>query len=392
MKKIFILSLLFCIAYNIKAQVTSNLYLKDGTNFKIQKAFDLDNDSISFQLSNKSCIRIAFTDLYKIILCENYARIPDTVQTVTLVTGVKFAATYAVNFSNGTVNLKLSDGEIKNVPIEMISNFQPIESKFFTKESFKPRLSFGVNALFLTSFDKPSAGAEFSVYQKMNDLIDINLFAGYYLGKQNSAAYPQIEHTENNYIPSTKHQYRYSKTIYLDDYDKIDRNGNLYKKMNYVGAKSYFYLLGYDIKNYIGLGLNYYFGEGQTSLHTETKSLEFNRMISVYDSLTNTEDILEEPVIAKTIQTSTFTRKPFTVLNLSYKVKYWLNDKLYLTNEIGLLYGSLKINVDYNQDTYYTYTQSNYYQDETVSNTNYSYKTKVSFNQLYFSVGIYYNR
>jgi hypothetical protein len=162
--------------------------------------------------------------------------------------------------------------------------------------------------------------------------------------------------------------------------------------MYYVGAKAHFYLFGYDIKNYLGLGLNYYLGVGKTSLHTETKSLEFNRMISVYDSLTNTEDIWQEPVIAKTIQTSTFTRKPFTVFNLSYKIKYWLNDKCYLTNEIGFLYGNMKINVDYNQDTYYTYTQGNYYQDETSSNSNYSYKTKVSFNQFYCSVGLYYNR
>jgi hypothetical protein len=384
---------LFCIAYNIKAQVTSNLYLKDGTNFKIQKAFDLDNDSISFQLTNKSCIRISFTDLYKIILCENYARIPDTVQTVTLVTGIKYAATYAVNFNNGTVNLKLSNGEIKNVPIEMISTLHPIESNHFTKEYNKQGFSIGSNALFLAPFNKPAAGFELSAYQRLNNLVDLNLYAGIYLTKINSSAFPELEHLENqNNIPSTKHQYRYGKTLFFDDYDKIVRTGNLCKNMYYVGAKAHFYLFGYDIKNYLGLGLNYYLGVGKTSLHTETKSLEFNRMISVYDSLTNTEDIWQEPVIAKTIQTSTFTRKPFTVFNLSYKIKYWLNDKCYLTNEIGFLYGNMKINVDYNQDTYYTYTQGNYYQDETSSNSNYSYKTKVSFNQFYCSVGLYYNR
>ncbi len=382
---------MFCIAYNIKAQVTSNLYLKDGTNFKIQKGFDLDNDSISFQLQNKSCIRIAFTDLYKIVLCENSAKIPDTLHTVTLVTGFKYAATYAVNFNNGTVNLKLSNGEVKNVPIEMISSIQPIESRYFTKEYNKPGFSIGANALFLSPFDNHAVGFELSAYQRLNDLLDLNLYTGIYLTKVNSSAFPELEHLENNnYIPKTKHQYRYSRTLFFDDYDKIVRTGNLYKNLYFAGAKTHFYLFGYNIKNYLGLGLNYYFGEGKTSLHTETKSLEFNRMISVYDSLSNTEAILDEPVIAKSIQTSTFTRKPFSVLNVSYKIKYWINDKCFLTNEIGLLYGSMKIKIDYYQDTYYTYTQGNYYQDETSSNSKYNYDTKIPFNQIYLSIGVYF--
>jgi hypothetical protein len=383
---------LIILAFNkVFGQTNSNLYLKDGTNFKIQKAFDLDYDSISFQLSNKSCIRIAFTDLYKIILCENYARIPDTVQTVTLVTGIKYAATYAVNFNKGTVNLKLSNGEIKNVPIEMISIFQPIESKNFTKESFKPSLSFGANALFLGPFVNKAAGFEFNACQKVNDLMDINLYAGIYLGKQNSSAYPQLEHTENNYIPMTKHQYKSNRSLSLNDYDKIERNGNLFKSMYYVGAKSYFYLLGYDIKNYLGVGLNYFFGEGNSSLNTATKSIELPREISIYDSLNNTTDYFKEPVIARSMQTSNYTRKAFTVANLSYKIKYWLNDKFYLTNEIGVLLGRMNIKVDYEQNNFYSYIKDNYYQDETASNTNYNYKTKVPFNQVYLNIGLYFN-
>lgn len=391
MKNVVITCLIILAFNKVFGQTNSNLYLKDGTNFKIQKAFDLDYDSISFQLSNKSCIRIAFTDLYKIILCENYARIPDTVQTVTLVTGIKYAATYAVNFNKGTVNLKLSNGEIKNVPIEMISIFQPIESKNFTKESFKPSLSFGANALFLGPFVNKAAGFEFNACQKVNDLMDINLYAGIYLGKQNSSAYPQLEHTENNYIPMTKHQYKSNRSLSLNDYDKIERNGNLFKSMYYVGAKSYFYLLGYDIKNYLGVGLNYFFGEGNSSLNTATKSIELPREISIYDSLNNTTDYFKEPVIARSMQTSNYTRKAFTVANLSYKIKYWLNDKFYLTNEIGVLLGRMNIKVDYEQNNFYSYIKDNYYQDETASNTNYNYKTKVPFNQVYLNIGLYFN-
>lgn len=52
----------------------------------------------------------------------------------------------------------------------------------------------------------------------------------------------------------------------------------------------------------------------------------------------------------------------------------------------------MKINIEYHQDTNYSYTQSSYCQDETESNSNNNFNAKVSFNHDYCILGIYYNR
>jgi hypothetical protein len=376
----------------LKAQINSNIYLKDGTNFTIVKAFNIGNDSISLQLANKTNKRIAIIDLYKIILCRNNVKIPDSITTVVLVTGIKFAAINAFNFSNGTVNLKLTGGEIKNVPIEMIESFTPIDAKFYNVDSGKLNYSFGLHPLCCGPFNKNAPAFEISGLYKVNALLDLNLFVGFSFYKLNSSHFTVLEHLENFHVPQTKNQLAANKALLSKDYESIERKGNLFKNMIYTGAKTYIYFVGLKIKNYVGLGLNYYFGTSQSHLNASTKWIEYERRISVFDSLSNTTDFVEEPVIARSTQNYTFIRKTFALFNVSYKLKYWVSTNCYLTNEIGLLLGRVKMNVNYEQKNEYQYITSNYYKDETSSKLAYSHNTNVPFNQLYLSIGLYFNK
>jgi hypothetical protein len=392
LKYLFSALIIINLSGNLNAQINSNLYLKDGTNFTILKAINLGNDSISIMLENKTSKRVSIINLYKIIMCESYAKIPDTLNTVALVTGVKYAAIYAFNFHKGTVNLKLASGEIKNVPIEMIESFTPVGAKFYNIESGKLNYSFGLHALYSGSLKNNAPAFELSALYKMNALLDLNLFAGIYLIKINSANYTELEHIDNFHIPKTTHQLKANKQLNVNDYARIDRNGNLFKHMTYVGAKAYVYLFGYKFKNYIGLGSNYYFGSSQSLLNAETKWIECERNISVYDSATNKTDEIKEPVFAKSTQNATYTRKAFALFNASYKLRYWVSKNCFMTNEIGMLLGRVKVNVDYQQNNEYQYVSNNHYQDETSSKLVYNYDTKIPFNQLYFSVGLYFNK
>jgi hypothetical protein len=368
------------------------LYLRDGTNFNILKAYDIGNDSISFLLENKTCIRMPVVDVYKIVLCQSYAKIPDSLNTVALVTGIKYAASMAFNFHKGTVNLKLANGEFKNVPIEMIESFTPIDTKLYTKDNGKLNFSYGFHALYASPFGKRVPGIELSALYKLNDLLEANLYAGVFIRRLNSSNFTLLEHLDNFQVPKTTSQLNSNKPLNFNNYESIHRNGYLFKNMTYVGAKIYFYLTGYEIKNYLGLGSNYYFGSNQSSLNAKTKWIEFDRRISVYDSVLNRIDYIEEPVFARSSQNYTYTREAFALFNASYKIKYWISKNCYVTNEIGMLLGRVKVNVLYEQNNEYQYVKTNYYEDETNSNLSYSYDTKIPLNQLYISIGMYFNK
>ena len=147
-------------------------------------------------------------------------------------------------------------------------------------------------------------------------------------------------------------------------------------------------MFGSKIENAAGLGLNCYLGGATSTLVAETDWMFINRTILLTDSTTGLLTNVAEPISAKVNSNTTFKRKTFFNMDWSYQIKYRLNKKLYLVNELGLLLGSASIIKSVEVNAEYKYNNGNIYNDESSFSKQFKSNQKANFEQVYLQVGL----
>lgn len=389
MKNIAIACLLM-LALNVSfAQTNSSIYLKDGSNFDFEIATNFTNDSLSLLFKDQTKMRLSVEEIKKIILYHHYFNHEDTVKTIELNNGIAYAARNAVNFKNGNVHVLLINEEEIIIPLNSIKSFT-VYQEIDKEDTIHPKkISVGLGCSFGTSRDAPRGfQLELSVFFKVGNNLTVGIKTGQYLADRYKELLSNTDIVKGTTLPKTANQTNGNNAIAAEKFKKTGGKNNINKNLIYVGIKGYFRLFGSKIENAAGLGINCFFGGAKSTLQAETDWLLHNRTILITDTITGLSTNLSEPISAKTKTNTTFKRNTFLITDWSYQIKYKLNSKLYLVNEIGLLLGDLTVAEKVEVNAEYNYINGNRYNDESGASKKYRDTRRANFDQIYLYVGL----
>ncbi len=371
------------------AQSNASIYLKDGSNFDFEKATGFTKDSMNLWFADKTMMKLSTAEIKKIILYHNYFNHNDTVKTIELNDGKTFAARNAVNFKNGIVHVLLINDDEVILPLHTIKSFT-VHQEIKKQDTINlQKMSYGIGCSFGTARDAPRGfQPEFSVYYKVGNNLSLGIKAGQYFADKHKELISNTEIINGTTLPKTANQANGNNAIAAEKFKKNSGENKINKNLIYTGIKGNYHLFGSKIKNAAGLGVNCYFGGATSTLVAETDWMHINRTILLTDSATSLLANVAEPISAKIYSNSTFKRKTFFSMDWSYQIKYKLNKKLYLINELGLLlgYASMINTVEVNAE--YKYNNGNIYNDETSFSKQYRSVQKANFEQVYLQVGL----
>lgn len=384
---IICLTLLYCDC--MLAQSNASIYLKDGSNFDFETAFNFSKDSLSLQFSNQTTLRISFEEIKKVILYHGYFNHSDTVKTIVMNDGKRYSARHMVNFKNGHVNVLLINDDEISLPLEAIKSLTVIQ-EIKRKDTIKSkRISYGLSCMYGISRDAPRGiQPELSVYYKLGSNLSIGILAGQYFLDKQKELFPNTDLLSGTKLPKTSNQLNANNAINPDKFKKTSGQNNINKNLIYLGLKASYYLFGSKIENAASLGLHCYFGGAKSTLQAETDWMSINRTILINDTITGLPISASEPILAKVKNSTDYKRKTFLIMDWSYQVKCKLYSKLYLYSDLGLFLGfasvikTVQINAEYN------YKNGNIYNDETSFSKQFSDTQRASFEQVYLKVGL----
>jgi len=388
-KHLVIICLGFFNCIYLLAQSNASIYLKDGSNFDFEKATGFTTDSLSLWFADKTMMRLSTDEIKKIILYHNYFNHQDTIKTIELNDGKTYAARNAVNFINGNVHVLLIDDNEIIIPLHTVKSFT-VYQEIKKQDSINiKKISFGVGCSFGTSRDAPRGfQPELSVYFKLGSNLSLGVKAGKYFADKHKELISNTEIVKGTTLPKTSNQANGNNAIAAEKFNKTKGQNNINKNLIFVGVKAYYHLFGSKIENAAGLGLNCYLGGATSTLVAETDWMFINRTILLTDSTTGLLTNVAEPISAKVNSNTTFKRKTFFNMDWSYQIKYRLNKKLYLVNELGLLLGSASIIKSVEVNAEYKYNNGNIYNDESSFSKQFKSNQKANFEQVYLQVGL----
>jgi hypothetical protein len=388
-KHIVIICLAFFNCTYLLAQSNASIYLKDGSNFDFEKAAGFTKDSLSLWFADKTMMRLSTDEIKKIILYHNYFNHNDTVKTIELNDGKKYAARNAVYFKNGIVHVLLIDDDEVIIPLHTIKSFTVHQEINKQDTNYHKKISFGVGCFFGTARDAPRGfQPELSVYFKVGSNLSLGVKAGQYFADKHKELISNTEIVKGTTLPKTANQANGNNVIASEKFNKTGGQNNINKNLIFAGVKAYYHLFGSKIENAAGLGLNCYFGGATSKLVAETDWMFINRTILLTDSTTGLLTNVAEPISAKVNSNTTFKRKTFFNMDWSYQIKYKLNKKIYLVNELGLLLGSASIIKSVEVNAEYKYNNGNVYNDESSFSKQFKSSQKANFEQVYLQVGL----
>jgi len=374
---------------NLYSQTNATIYLKDGSNFYISKAFDIANDSISIQMEKQECMRIPISFIKKIYLFENPTRVVDSINTIILKNETHIAATNAFKFTKASVNLTLTDGTHTTLPLNQIDYFLIHTDSIYIKNNLGKRLSYGImNSFSFLDKEVMCMQPEFVVSYNLKNQISLQVNFGHIIINNTEAFQSKYNLLGNYKFAKTKNQTDLGKSINLENFQSRTTQGSINQNFYCIGFKAHYYLFGTKVENYAGLGFNYYLGSKNLSIGVESDWIKIDRRVNLIDTLSGKKIAYTEPMLGKVTMVSNFNRKAFTSVDASYRIKYKFVSKLFIINEIGVLFGKLiysKVNKTQNE---YQYLGTNIYADETSIYKEYTSETQINFSQLYLKIGI----
>ncbi len=371
------------------AQSNASIYLKDGSNFDFEKATSFTKDSLSIWFADRTMMRLSTDEIKKIILYHNYFNHQDTIKTIELNDGKTYAARNAVNFKNGIVHVLLINDDEVILPLHTIKSFTVHQEVNKHDINYHKKISFGVGCIFGTARDAPRGiQPELSVYFKVGSNLSLGVKAGQYFADKHKELISNTEIVKGTTLPKTANQANGNNAIASEKFNKTGGQNNINKNLIFAGVKAYYHLFGSKIENAAGLGFNCFFGGATSTLVAETDWMYINRTILLTDSTAGLFTNVAEPISAKVYSNTTFKRKTFFNMDWSYQIKYKLNKKLYLVNELGLLLGSASIIKTVEVNAEYKYNNGNIYNDETRFSKQFKSSQKANFEQVYLQVGL----
>jgi len=226
------------------------------------------------------------------------------------------------------------------------------------------------------------------LFYKVANNLAVGIKAGQYLADRNKELLSNTEIVKGTILPKTANQNNGNNAIAAEKFKKTGGKNNINKNLIYIGVKGYYRLFGSKIENAAGFGINCFFSGVKSTLQAETDWLTINRTIVVTDTIAGLSTNLSEPISAKTKTNTTYKRNTFLTTDWSYQIKYKLNSKLYIVNEIGLLLGDLTIAEKVEVNAEYNYINGNRYNDEISASKKYRDTRRANFDQIYLHVGL----